>query len=349
MLRVGDLLLDGARTTFSASVLSSHAPFVAGGSTVANALDAHRLRSFIGSVRLPRAAHERRGGMRFPHRNQVLVSIAVVCMCGGLLTAPCASAATVNVNALARIAYVGSTGGALQFAGTVSDPAVGTGGLLATVHVVSGGYGGSAAIVSASGSLTGTVRATARPQGDLVQLSLTDAVTAATGRLAGARGTLTGSATVTATGGVGELRLRGTLRGAGGRPPAPLSGEGVRHVNGRFQGAELSLARSGVLTVVGSVTGLVRGPAVLVAHERATTTSARGTLTVFAAGGTLTGAFDVRFPVGSQVRSETGTWTFTGGSGDLRGAHTTSPITLRGTRDLVTELIALRIRGAFTP
>ena len=176
----------------------------------------HGLRPFIGSVRLPRAADATEGeGMRFPHRTQGLAWIAAVCMCGGLLAARSASGATVNVNALARIAYVGSTGGALQFAGTVNDPALGNGGLLATVRLVSGKYGGTATLVTASGSLTGTLRATARAQGDLVHLSLTDAVTAATGRLAGARGTLTGSSTVTATGGVGELRLRG----AAGRTP----------------------------------------------------------------------------------------------------------------------------------
>lgn len=50
--------------------------------------------------------------------------------------------------------------------------------------------------------------------------------------------------------------------------------------------------------------------------------------------------------VGSRVRSETGTWTFTRGSGDLSGAHSTPVIALRGTRDLKLEMIALRIHGA---
>jgi len=128
----------------------------------------------------------------------------------------------------------------------------------------------------------------------------------------------------------------------------PPAGAGVRHVDGRFLGAELSLARDGVLTVVGSITGLVPGPAVLVAHGRATTTSSRGTITVYAAGGTLTGDYNVRFPGSSAVRSESGTWTFTGRSGDLSGAHSTPVIAVRGTRDLKLELIALRIQGALT-
>jgi hypothetical protein len=119
-------------------------------------------------------------------------------------------------------------------------------------------------------------------------------------------------------------------------------------VRGRFLGAELSLTRGGVLTVVGSVTGLVPGPAVLVARERATRTSSKETITVFAAGGTLTGVFKVRFPGSSTVRSETGTWTFTGGSGNLSGARSTPVIAVRGTRDLESELIALRVRGALT-
>ena len=119
-------------------------------------------------------------------------------------------------------------------------------------------------------------------------------------------------------------------------------------MDGRFLGAELSLARGGVEKVVGSAIGLLPGPAVLVAHERATTTSARGTLTVFAAGGTLTGTFDIRFPGSSQVRTETGTWTFTRGSGDLSGAHSTPAISVRGTRNLRSELNALRTQGALT-
>jgi len=127
----------------------------------------------------------------------------------------------------------------------------------------------------------------------------------------------------------------------------PLSGAQVRHVDGRFLGAELSLSRAGVETVIGSATGLVPGPAVMVAQERTTTTSAHGTLTVFAAGGTLTGVFDVRFPGESRVRTETGTYTFTRGSGDLSGAHTT-PLTVRGERDLKLQRIAVRMQGALT-
>jgi len=272
---------------------------------------------------------------------------AVGAWAGLFACAPSAWAGTVNVNALAHVAYTGTTSSGLQWAGTVNDPALGNGGLLAAFGRTAGGYRGTATIVNPSGSLTATVRVSVHPDGHLVRFGVTADVTGATGRFSGARGALTGNALVTATKPVGTLRLHGTLHGASGRAPVPPAGAGPQHVDGRFIGAELSLARSGVLTVVGSVTGLVPGPAVLVAHERATTTSARGTLTVFAAGGTLTGAFDVRFPGSSRVRSETGTWTFTRGSGDLSGAHTTSPITLRGTRDLKLELISLRLRGAF--
>jgi hypothetical protein len=166
------------------------------------------------------------------------------------------------------------------------------------------GYRGSATIVNPSGSLNAAVRVTVHLDGHLVRFGITADVTGATGRFTGARGTLTGSALVTATKPVGTLRLQETLRGASGRAPMPLGGAGVRHVAGRFLGAELSLARDGVLTVVGSAIGLVPGPAVLVAQERVTATSAHGGLTVFTAGGTLTGTFDVRFPGGSQVRSE---------------------------------------------
>jgi hypothetical protein len=271
--------------------------------------------------------------------------VAAICVFGGLfICAPNAWAATVNVNALARVAYVGTTGSGLQWAGTVTDRALGNGGLLATFGPTASGYRGTAIIVNPSGSLTATVRVTVRLEGELVRFGLTADVTAATGRFTGARGTLTGSALVTATNSVGTLRLRGTLHRASDRTPVPLGGAGVRHVDGRFLGVELSLARSGVETVIGSVTGLVPGPAVMVAQERVTTTSAHGTLAVFAGGGSLTGVFNVRFPGGSRVRVETGTYTFTGGSGDLGGAHTT-PLTVRGTRDLKLQRIDTRMKG----
>ena len=286
--------------------------------------------------------------MRFMRRRWGWAIVAAVCAWAGLFA--CASSAWAGteckVNALARVAYIGTTSGGLQWAGTVTDPALGGGGLLATFARTAGGYRGTATIVSPSGSLTATVQVTVRLEGHLVRFGVAADVTGATGRFTGARGALTGSALVTATNPVGTLRLRGTLHGASGQAPVALGGAGVRHVAGRFLGAELSLARDRVLTVVGSVTGLIPGPAVLVAHERATATSARGTLTVFAAGGTLTGTFDARFPGSSRVRSETGTWTFTRGSGDLSGAHSTPVIALRGTRDLKLERIALRIQGA---
>lgn len=283
-------------------------------------------------------------GMRFRHRARGLVGIAVLCICGGLLTAPSAWARTVNVNALAHVAYLGTTSSGLQWAGTVNDPGIGNGGLVATFGRTAGGYRGTATIVNPSGSLTATVGVTVHLEGHLVRFGITADVRSATGRFTGARGTLTGSALVTATAPVGTLRLHGTLHGASGRAPVPLSGARVRHVDGRFLGVELSLSRSGVETVIGSVTGLVPGPAVMVARERATTTSSRGTLTVFAAGGTLTGVFDVRFPGGSRVRTETGTYTFTRGSGDLSGAHTT-PLVVHGRRDLKLQRIATRMQG----
>ena len=275
----------------------------------------------------------------------MFVCVTVLVGFAGTLTASSAWARSVNVNAVAHVAYVGRTGSGFQWAGTVMDAGLGNGALQANLRLVPGGYVGGATIVNPSGSLTGAVRATLRLEGHLVHFGLTATITAATGRFAGARGTLTGSALVTATLADGSLRLHGTLHGASGRAPVPL-GAGVRHVVGRLRGAELSLTREGVLTVVGSITGLVPGPAVLVARGRTTTAGTRGTITVFAAGGTLSGVYDVRFPGSGPVRSETGTWNLTRGSGDLTGGHSAGAIALRGTRNLVLELIALRIQGA---
>lgn len=279
---------------------------------------------------------------------RALAFVSALCGSWCLLLAPSAQAATVNVNALARVVYIGSNAGAFQFAGTVTDPAVGNGGLLATVRPAAGGFRGSALFVNPSGSMTGTFRVTVRLQGPLVHLGFIGAVTGATGRFAGARGTLTGSALVTATLAKGNLRLHGTLHGAVGRAPTPL-GAIVRHVDGRFRGAELSVASSGLETIVGSATGIVPGPAVVVVHDRATKTSARGTFTVFVAGGSVSGVIGVRLRGTGGVRSESGTATITGGAGALTGARSTSAAAVSGTRNLVTELIALNIRGAFTP
>lgn len=276
------------------------------------------------------------------------VLVAVVWGSTGLLAAPNAWARSVNVNARAHVTYLATTSRGLEWAGTVSDPTLGNGGLVAVFGRTAGGYKGTASIVNPSGSLTATVHVTVHLEGHLVRFNLTADVTGATGRFTGARGTLTGSALVTATAPVGTLRLHGTLQGASGRAPAPPSGAGVRHVNGRFLGAELSLSHSGMETVVGSVTGLVPGPAVMVAQERATTTSSHGTLTVFAAGGTLKGSFNVRFPGGSRVRTESGTYTFTRGSGDLRGFHT-SPLMVRGKRNLKLQHISVRMQGELIP
>ncbi|HEY4826493.1 MAG TPA: hypothetical protein VIH85_06985 [Solirubrobacteraceae bacterium] len=273
------------------------------------------------------------------------LALVGVCVLGGMwVGAGNAWARTVSVNSVAHVAYVGTTSQGLQWAGTVVDPALGNGGLLATFARAGAGYRGTATIVNPNGSLTATVAVAVRLEGHLVRFGITADVTGATGRFTGARGRLTGSALVTATNSVGTLRLHGTLRGASGRAPVPLGGAGVRHVDGRFLGVEQSLARNEILTVIGSVTGLVPGPAVMVAQERVTTTSAHGTLTVFAAGGTLTGLFDVRFPGSGRVRSETGTYTFSRGSGDLSGVHT-SPLMVRGTRDLKLQRIATRMEG----
>ena len=273
----------------------------------------------------------------------MLVAVLGVSAC--LLVAPSAWARTVNVNALAHVAYIGTTSSGLQWAGTVTDSALGNGGLLASFGRTAGGYRGTATIVNPSGSLTAAVRVTVHLEGHLVRFGIAADVTGATGRFTGARGTLTGSALVTATRPVGTLRVHGTLHGASGRAPVPLGG--VRHVDGHFLGVELSLARSGIETVVGTVNGLVPGPAVMVAQERATTTNSHGTLTVFAAGGTLTGAFDVRFPGGGRERVETGTYSFTRGSGDLTGVHATS-LTVRGKRDLKLQRIDTHMTGALT-
>jgi hypothetical protein len=277
-------------------------------------------------------------------RYPAVVFVTVLFGSAAMVTAPSAWAGTVNVNALAHIAYLGTTSKGLQWAGTVSDPALGNGGLMATFGRTASGYRGTASIVNPSGSLTANVQVTVHLEGQLVRFGITADLTGATGRFAGARGTLTGSALVTATNSVGTLRLHGTLHGASGRAPAPLTGAGARQVNGHFLGVELSLSRSGIETVVGTVTGLVSGPAVMVAREHAMPTSARGSLTVFAAGGTLFGGFNVRFPGGGRVRVETGTYTFTSGSGDLTGAHTT-PLTVRGTRDLKLQRISTRMKG----
>jgi hypothetical protein len=132
------------------------------------------------------------------------VLVVVVCVSAGLLAAPGAWARSVNVNALAHVAYVGTTSGGFQWAGPVTDPALGNGGVQATLRLVPGGYVGTATIVNPAGSLTGAVRATLRQHGQLVHFSLTADITAATGRFAGARGTLTGSALVTATLAIGR-------------------------------------------------------------------------------------------------------------------------------------------------
>jgi hypothetical protein len=268
----------------------------------------------------------------------------VVLGCVGMATAPSAWARTVNVNTVAHVVYLGATSSGLQWAGITTDPVLGSGGLVASFGHTARGYRGTSTIVTSSGSISGAVQVIVRLRGHLVNFGITADVTRGTGRFSGARGTLTGGALVTATAPVGTLRLHGTLHGASGQAPAPPGARVVRSVDGHFLGAELSLSRSGVETVVGSITGLVGGPAVMVAQERTSPTSAHGTLTVFASGGALGGSFDVRFPGGGRVRTETGTYTFTRGSGDLSGAHTT-PLVVHGARDLRLQRISTRMKG----
>lgn len=274
----------------------------------------------------------------------------VLCVCGGLFAwAPNAWAKTIRVNALAQIGVIKSTSRVLELAGAVSDPSVGNGGLLASLHPAAGGYTGTATFVNPLGSATLAVRVIPRVTGALVHLNLTATVTGATGRFAGAQGKLTGSGVVAAAYGVGHLRLRGTLRGASGRAAAPPHGGGIRHVNGRFEGIEVRLARNGEETIVGAATGVVPGPVVVVVHDRATTTTVRGTFTMFAAGASLTGTISLRFRGRGAVRSESGAAVITGGAGYLSGARSTSSAGLSGTRNFISQLIALRIRGAFRP
>lgn len=266
--------------------------------------------------------------------------------CGGLLLwAPEAWGRSVTVNARAEVGVFRSTHGVFEFAAAVSDPSLGDGGLLATIRQGANGYVTTGTFVNRFGSLVGTLHATVREQGSLVHLSFAGPVTAATGRFAGARGTLTGTGTVTTATGVGVLRLHGTLRGMTGRAPGPPSTPVVRRVNGSFIGIEVVLARSGEETIVGPVTGVVPGPAVVVVHDRASSTTVRGTFSVFTAGGSATGVIDLRFRGQGSVRSESGTVSVTGGNGDLSGARTMGLGSVSGTRDLITEEIVLRIRG----
>ncbi len=156
--------------------------------------------------------------MRLPRKTSGLAIFAAASVWGGLLAcAPGAWATNVTVNARAQIAVVSSSTRTLQFAGAVSDPGLGNGGLLATVHPAASGYSGTATIVDQSGSVTLAVRVSARKQVSLVRLSVTAPVTSASGRFAGGGGTLTGNGAVTATYGVGNLVLRErSARQAGG-------------------------------------------------------------------------------------------------------------------------------------
>jgi hypothetical protein len=286
--------------------------------------------------------------MRFLRRTQGVVWVTAVAVSAGLLAAaPSASARNVSVNVRATVIAINASTRVLRFAGTASDPGLGNGGLVITVHPVSGGFAGALTIVGPSGSVTAAVRINVRTRAQLVRFNATASVTAATGRLAGAHGTLTGGGAVTADRGFGELHLAGVLRGATGRSPGTAGG--TRQVDGTFQGAIVSFDRSGAERIMGSVTGLTPGPAVAVFKARVTGSRARGTLTILAAGGTLTADFNLRLGPGmGRFRIDTGTGSVTGGTGAVAGARSVAPIAVHGTRDLVTQLINLRIRGKVT-
>ena len=283
---------------------------------------------------------------------RVCLSVGVVfaCICGPAYAgAARATARTISVNAVAQFGVLRSSGGALQLSGVVSDPGIGNGGLVATLHPTAGGYSGTATFLNRYGSAQVALRVAVRTVGPLWRLNVTGHISGATGRFTGVHGPLTGSTTINPSFGVGVLRLRGALHGATGRAPVAPPRGAVQHVVGHFDGIQVSLNRTGEETVVGPATGVVPGPAVVVVHDRASATTVHGTFTMFTAGGSLSGVIDLRFRDRGSVRSEAGTATVTKGAGILSGARTVSPAAVQGTRDLRSQRIAFTIRGAFLP
>ncbi len=250
------------------------------------------------------------------------------------------------MNVRGQIGIISSGSPALRIAGTLRGAGLGQGGLIADLRPTRGGYAGTLTIVDGSGSLVASLRASARTRGTLVHLSATAPVTGASGRLRGARGTLRWTMILTGDGDVGAIQLAGNLRGAAGRAPGPAVGSRALRVDARMQGTSVALARNGQETIVGAVSGVVPGPAVVVLRVSSTARLLHSAFTIFAAAGTVTGRIDLRRGSGgAQVRTDTGTAVVTGGTGAFLGAHTVGPAVVRGTRDLVTQLIELRIRG----
>lgn len=286
------------------------------------------------------------GISRSRHGRRAAAWLGGGCACVALWgAAPATAASSVAINASGAIGLISPAGTTLSFAGTLAGGGIGSGALLADLRPASGGYRGSATIVDGAGSLSGVVRIRARAQSSLIRLTLSLSVTGATGRFTGGRGTLTGSATVTAERGVGRLSLAGIIRGAAGRAPGAVSPRTVV-VNGSVQGTEAAVDRHGVETLVGRVTGVTPGPAVAVLQARSTVRTINSTFTLFTAGATLTGQLDLRRgPPRGAVRTDTGTASVTGGAGALAGARTPAPTAVRGTRNLVSQLFSLRIRG----
>lgn len=117
-----------------------------------------------------------------------MAGIGGICVAVGLFAyAPSASASTVSADALAHVAYGGTASSGLEWAGTVVDPALGNGGLLATFGRTAAGYRGTATMVNPNGSLTATVQVTVHLEGHLVRFGVAADVTGATGRFTGAR------------------------------------------------------------------------------------------------------------------------------------------------------------------
>lgn len=288
--------------------------------------------------------------MLLPSRTGILVLALGACGSIALLAAPSAGARTVHITSRATIALVGTRAGHFRFSGPVTDRALGDGGMLLKVHRTSGGLAGTATIIDGLGSLKGKVRMrTTGHTSVTAHEKVTVAVTKASGAFTGARGTLTGRATIRNSSPAGVMRLRGTLRGARGRAPTPPPGTHTHRLNGRFGLAELSvnLKQSNRARAIGSGTGAVRGPTVLVVNERSTKTGVHGTFTLFAAGGSLTGAINWREKA-PGTGSGRGSARITGGTGDLTGAHSSSAATIIVGRNQQLQIVILRIRGAFT-
>jgi hypothetical protein len=275
------------------------------------------------------------------------VGVALSLSAALLALVPAASARTVRIDARARVGVVSAASGDVHFAGALRDARLGAGGLLMRVRRGAGGrYAGTLSIVDGRGSLRARLSARATPRGSLLGLSSSARITAATGRYRGATGTLKARATLTGDRGVGDVRLTGTLRGAVGSSPAPTRGTRTHDMAARLHGTSVGLKRNGQEMIVAAVTGVVPGTGVVVLRVARASTRLRSAFTLYGGAGTLTGRIDVLRGSGSGgSRTDTGTAEVTGGTGRYLGARTPKRARVRGTRDLVRQLIALRIRG----